>query len=179
MTIPHAQTRYHAASMKLVAYLDEHRVEMHIVTDTGEAVAVTCAKDSIFRVQRQIERMRQECPEIASWGDGPPYVPAELLGPLRASGKRRPGALGLISALLVLVAFFAGVPAAAESLAPSQRFQFELWAQNHCPTDTVVWVDNRSQVYNTSEERWYGRTIGAFVCKRDAEKAGYRVKLQR
>jgi hypothetical protein len=67
MTIPHAQARYHAASMKLVAYLDEHRVEMHIITDTGATVAVTCAGDSIFRVQRQIERMGRECPEIAGW----------------------------------------------------------------------------------------------------------------
>jgi hypothetical protein len=72
MTIPHAQARYHAASMKLVAYLDEHRVEMHIVTDTGATLAVDCAKDSIFRIQRQIERMGRECPEIASWGAGAP-----------------------------------------------------------------------------------------------------------
>jgi hypothetical protein len=179
MTIPHAQARYHAASMKLVAYLDEHRVEMQIVTDTGGTVAVTCAKDSIFRVQRQIERMGRECPEIASWGDGLPYLPAALPGPVPMSAKHRLGALGLISALLILLALFAGVPAAAEPLAPSQQFQFELWAQNHCPTDAVVWVDGRSQFYNSSEERWYGRTTnGAFVCKRDAENAGYRLKPQ-
>jgi hypothetical protein len=48
MTIPHAQTRYHAATMELVAYLDEQRVEMHIVTETGETVAVACARDSKF-----------------------------------------------------------------------------------------------------------------------------------
>jgi hypothetical protein len=55
--------------MELVAYLDEQRVEMHIVTETGETVAVDCAKDSIFRVQRSIERMRRECPEVATWSD--------------------------------------------------------------------------------------------------------------
>jgi len=69
-TIPHAQTHYRAATMELVAYLDEQRVEMHILTETGETVAVACAKDSIFRVQRSIERMGQECPEIATWNDG-------------------------------------------------------------------------------------------------------------
>ena len=70
MTIPHAQKHYRAATMELVAYLDEQRVEMHIVTQTGETVAVDCAKDSIFRVQRSIERMRLECPEVATWSDG-------------------------------------------------------------------------------------------------------------
>ena len=73
MTIPHAQKRYRAATMELVAYLDEQRVEMHIVTQTGETVAVDCARDSIFRVQRSIERMRLECPEVATWRDGPPH----------------------------------------------------------------------------------------------------------
>ena len=114
-----------------------------------------------------------------------PYLAAELLPPAAAaaarapmSGKHRPGALGFISAVLILLAL-AGVPAAAELLPQLQRFQFELWAQNHCPADTVVWVDGRSQIYNLNEERWYGRTInGAFACKRDAEKAGYRVKAQ-
>jgi len=72
MTIPHAQKHYRAATMELVAYLDEQRVEMHIVTQTGETVAVDCAKDSIFRVQRSIERMRRECPEVATWSDEPP-----------------------------------------------------------------------------------------------------------
>jgi hypothetical protein len=75
MTIPHAQTRYHAATMELVAYLDEQRVEMHIVTETGETVAVACARDSIFKVQHSIERMARECPEIATWGAEPPHGP--------------------------------------------------------------------------------------------------------
>jgi phosphate uptake regulator len=70
MGIPHAQTRFRAATMELVAYLDERRVDMHIITETGEAVAVTCDRDSIFRVQRSIERMGRDCPEIASWGEG-------------------------------------------------------------------------------------------------------------
>ena len=70
MTIPHAQKHYRAATMELVAYLDEQRVEMHIVTQTGETVAVDCASDSIFRVQRSIERMRRECPEVATWSYG-------------------------------------------------------------------------------------------------------------
>lgn len=66
-------------------------------------------------------------------------------------------------AALIVLALLAAAPVVAEPLSPSQRFQFELWAQNHCPTDAVVWVDRRSQFYNSSEERWYGRTTnGAF-----------------
>jgi hypothetical protein len=70
MTAPRAQLRYRAATMELVAYLDEQCVEMHIVTQAGETVAITCAKDSIFQVARQITRMGNDCPEIATWGDG-------------------------------------------------------------------------------------------------------------
>lgn len=77
----------------------------------------------------------------------------------------------------IILAFVACGPAAAEPLAPIQRFPFELWAQRHCPADTVVWVNARSEIYNSNAERWYGRTAGgAFVCKREAEKAGYRAK---
>jgi len=73
MDVPQAQTRYCAATMELVAYLDERRVEMHILTQTGETLAVACPKDSIFRVQHSIERLAQECPEIATWSDGPQH----------------------------------------------------------------------------------------------------------
>ena len=82
------------------------------------------------------------------------------------------------AAAVTILAFVACVAAAAtEPLAPVQRFQFELWAQQHCPADTVVWVNARSEIYNSNAERWYGRTAGgAFVCKLEAEKAGYRAK---
>jgi hypothetical protein len=59
--------RYRAVSMELAAYLDAHYVEMHIVTDTGASIAVVCDRDSIFAVQRHIEQMGRECPEIATW----------------------------------------------------------------------------------------------------------------
>ena len=59
--------RYRAVSMELAAYLDARCVEMHIVTDTGASIAVVCDRDSIFAVQRHIEQMGRECPEIATW----------------------------------------------------------------------------------------------------------------
>jgi len=60
-------TRYRAVSMELVAYLDGRYVEMHILTDTGKSITVACGGDSIFAVQRHIEQMKHECPEISSW----------------------------------------------------------------------------------------------------------------
>jgi hypothetical protein len=85
--------------------------------------------------------------------------------------------LGALPAALMVFAVIAGGSAAAAPLTPTQRFEFEQWAQNHCPADTVVWVNARSEIYNSSASRWYGRTAGgAYVCKLEAEKAGYRAK---
>jgi len=43
----------------------------------------------------------------------------------------------------------------------------------------VGWVSARSQIYSSSEERWYWRTIdGAFVWKLAAGKSGYRANPQ-
>jgi len=85
--------------------------------------------------------------------------------------------LGAAAAALTLFAFVAAGAAATQPLVATQRFAFEQWAQKHCPADTVVWVNVRSDIYNSSAERWYGRTSGgAFVCKLEAEKAGYRAK---
>jgi hypothetical protein len=39
MPVPHAQPCCRAATVKLVACLDEQRVEIHIATETGETVA--------------------------------------------------------------------------------------------------------------------------------------------
>jgi len=59
--------RYRAAAMDLAAFLDEQYVEMRIVTDTGATVTIVCDKDSIFSIQRHIEKMGRACPEISTW----------------------------------------------------------------------------------------------------------------
>jgi hypothetical protein len=59
--------RYHAIALQLAAYLDEQCVEMHILTNTGATIAVACPNDSIFALQRHIERLGRECPEVATW----------------------------------------------------------------------------------------------------------------
>jgi hypothetical protein len=71
---------------------------------------------------------------------------------------------------------FLGLPLAdAVALPPEMaHFQFELQAQQHCPADAVVWVVASRGFYNSSSERWYGRTSnGTYACLGDAEKAGY------
>jgi hypothetical protein len=48
-------------------------------------------------------------------------------------------------------------------------------AQSHCPNDTVVWLNTRSDIYHFQGERWFGNTEeGAYVCERDADANGDR-----
>jgi hypothetical protein len=54
-------------------------------------------------------------------------------------------------------------------------YSTEQKAQQHCPKDTVVWLNLPSGIYHFKGERWYGNTRnGAFVCQEEAEKAGDR-----
>jgi hypothetical protein len=48
-------------------------------------------------------------------------------------------------------------------------------AQKHCPTDTVVWLNLPTGIYHYKGEKSYGSTKnGAFVCEKEAIKAGDR-----
>jgi hypothetical protein len=67
INIPPTRIRIRAVAMQLVADLDGHYGEMHIVPDAGQTIAIACEVDSISAVQRHIERMSRECPEIATW----------------------------------------------------------------------------------------------------------------
>jgi hypothetical protein len=59
--------RYQAVSMQLAAYLDGRYVEMQLLTDAGEAVAIACDKNSILAIGRHIRQLGRECPEISTW----------------------------------------------------------------------------------------------------------------
>jgi len=87
--------------------------------------------------------------------------------------RRRRRRQGFLAVSLLLL----GMPLAEAAALPSDmpHFQFELQAQQHCPADAVVWVVAMRGLYNSSSERWYGRTSnGTYACLGDAEKAGYR-----
>ena len=84
--------------------------------------------------------------------------------------------MNFIKVLLIVVAL--GVPslafAAAKSDLPS--FRSEQLAQQHCPGDTVVWVNISSGIYHMPGTRFYGRTKnGAFVCQKEADQKGFRI----
>ena len=64
---PNAPIRHRAIAMEFVAFLDEHCVEMRILTDAGEAITIACPSGSILEIQRQIDRLGCRCPEIATW----------------------------------------------------------------------------------------------------------------
>jgi hypothetical protein len=53
------------------------------------------------------------------------------------------------------------------------EFASEGEAKGHCPTDQVVWVNNRSHKYHYSGDRYYGATKhGAYMCEGEAKAAG-------
>ena len=54
-------------------------------------------------------------------------------------------------------------------------FRTEQQAQEHCPKDTVVWVDPQSGTYFLKESASYGRAgAGRYACRSEAEGAGLR-----
>jgi hypothetical protein len=53
------------------------------------------------------------------------------------------------------------------------EFASEGEAKGHCPSDAVVWVNNKSHKYHYSGDRYYGTTKhGAYMCENEAKTAG-------
>ncbi|HLH87004.1 MAG TPA: hypothetical protein VKX28_00995 [Xanthobacteraceae bacterium] len=68
-------------------------------------------------------------------------------------------------------------PAPSATAAPMGPNQFanEAQAKGHCPSDLVVWVNTKSNVYHFSGHNDYGKTKeGAYMCEKDALAAGDR-----
>jgi hypothetical protein len=56
-----------------------------------------------------------------------------------------------------------------------EQFSTEAKAQQHCPSDTVVWLNLPSMIWHYKGQRWYGNTKhGAYVCAREAAASGAR-----
>lgn len=80
-----------------------------------------------------------------------------------------------ISGALIGLAYFSGLAVALSPAAPLSIFPIEIQAQQHCPSETIVWLNLPSGVYHYKGERWYGRTKnGAFVCRAEADRVGER-----
>jgi hypothetical protein len=56
-----------------------------------------------------------------------------------------------------------------------EQFSTEAQAQQHCPRDTVVWLNLPSMIWHYKGQRWYGNTKrGAYVCEKEAASSGAR-----
>jgi hypothetical protein len=77
-----------------------------------------------------------------------------------------------------LVTALAATTYASHASAQLSLFQTEMQAQQHCPSDTVVWLDPHKRIYYIKGQRLYaqGRT-GTFVCQEEAMAGKYRRSL--
>jgi hypothetical protein len=82
----------------------------------------------------------------------------------------------LFLALFLAVALLLpGSGIAQRPAAPLPTFTTERQARQHCPADTVVWLNLPTGIYHFQGQRWYGATkSGAYVCKGEADHAGDR-----
>jgi hypothetical protein len=83
----------------------------------------------------------------------------------------------ILRSLLILLTVIVGPIASAPDVqaAGAQRFQFEAEAKQHCPADTVVWLNIPTHIYHFKGMRWFGITkAGAFVCRKEADAEGDR-----
>jgi len=56
-----------------------------------------------------------------------------------------------------------------------QSFSTEQLAKQHCPSDTVVWLNLNTGIYHFKGEHLYGITKnGTYVCQKEADKVGNR-----
>lgn len=68
-----------------------------------------------------------------------------------------------------------GFNCSAQGQAGINQYTTETLARVHCPTDTVVWANTRSNIYHFRGDNNYGTTKrGAYMCERDALAGGIR-----
>ena len=78
--------------------------------------------------------------------------------------------------VLAVALFLTALSPAYANPTPAPHFHSEQEAKQHCPNDTVVWVNTKTGVYHLRGERWYGATKdGAYVCRKEADAEGDRM----
>ena len=76
---------------------------------------------------------------------------------------------------LLVMALALSCAACGQSPEVLVAFRTEPQAQEHCPNDTVVWVDPQSGAYYLKGRGSYGRADAArYACRGEAERAGMR-----
>ena len=79
---------------------------------------------------------------------------------------------------ICLVAALAVTIHVGDAAAQLSLFRTALQAQQHCPNDSVVWIDPRKRIYYVEGQRRYGQgSTGTFVCLKEARRSGYRRSL--
>ena len=72
----------------------------------------------------------------------------------------------------VLAGIIVGLVLALPAFALAE-FGSEAAAQQHCPRDTVVWLNLPTMIWHYKGQRWYGQTKdGAYVCMKEAAAEG-------
>jgi hypothetical protein len=68
-----------------------------------------------------------------------------------------------------------GYKCPGEGQVGANQYSTEMLAWTHCPTDTVVWANTRSNVYHFRGTYNYGSTkAGAYMCEKDSLAEGMR-----
>jgi hypothetical protein len=74
---------------------------------------------------------------------------------------------------LAMMALALSCAACGQSRAVLSAFRTEQQAQEHCPSDAVVWVDPQSGTYQLKGHGSYGLSgTGRYACRSEAEGAG-------
>ena len=86
--------------------------------------------------------------------------------------------ISLMCAICLLTALVVVASTLNATAIPLTVFRYEAQAQRHCPADTVVWLDFRKGIYYSKGRRQYAQGYsGAFVCRDEARRSGYRRSL--
>jgi hypothetical protein len=68
-----------------------------------------------------------------------------------------------------------GEPSPRATTTDSAQYSTEWQARSHCPSDTVVWANTRSNIYHFRGTSNYGNTVaGAYMCEQDSLREGMR-----
>jgi hypothetical protein len=107
-------------------------------------------------------QQKSEAPAAATPATAPAAAPAAASAPATAPAAAEPAPMKPAK------------PKAA-AMPTAGQFATEAEAKAKCPSDTLVWVNNKSKVYHYSNSPRYGKTKrGAYMCEADATAAGAR-----
>jgi hypothetical protein len=81
-----------------------------------------------------------------------------------------------LTSLATILAAASTYNAAAQG--PLSLFPNAAQAQQHCPNDSVVWLDFKKRIYYLQGQRLYARgRTATYVCREEARRNGYRRSL--